>query len=51
MLLAHIMGVPVEEVLTPLASGAGAGVTLWLSAVLMGFVTKRRRHSTHEPLE
>jgi hypothetical protein len=30
MVLAHIMGVPVEEMLTPLATGAGTGVILWL---------------------
>lgn len=46
MLLAHIMDMPIEEVLTPLASGAGAGVTIWLSALLSGMVRKRRRHGT-----
>jgi hypothetical protein len=33
-LLAHIMGMPVEEVLVPLAGGAGAGTVIWLSALL-----------------
>ena len=43
MILAHIMAVPVEEMLMPLASGAGAGAILWLSALLSGFVVKGRR--------
>jgi len=34
ILLAHIMALPVEEVLLPLASGAGAGTVLWLAALL-----------------
>lgn len=43
IVLAHIMALPVEEVLTPLASGAGAGVTLWLSALLSGVMWKIAR--------
>ncbi|HKE35995.1 MAG TPA: hypothetical protein VKB39_01095 [Candidatus Baltobacteraceae bacterium] len=32
ILLAHIMMIPVEEMLVPLAaSGAGAGMLLWLT--------------------
>lgn len=34
MILAHIMGLPVEEVLLPLASGAGAGTLIWFAALL-----------------
>jgi hypothetical protein len=34
ILLAHIMALPVEEVLIPLASGAGAGSVIWLAAFL-----------------
>lgn len=34
ILLAHIMGLPVEEALAPLASGAGTGTAIWLAAVL-----------------
>jgi hypothetical protein len=34
IVLAHIMGMPVEEVLVPLASGAGSGMALWLAALL-----------------
>jgi xanthine/uracil/vitamin C permease (AzgA family) len=34
IVLAHIMGMPVEEVLLPLASGAGTGTMLWLAALL-----------------
>ena len=30
ILLAHIFMLPVEEVLLPLAGGAGAGTVLWL---------------------
>jgi hypothetical protein len=37
ILLAHIMMIPVEELL-PLASGAGAGMVLWLQ-----WTTKRAR--------
>jgi hypothetical protein len=52
VLLAHIMGVPVEETLVPLASGAGAGTVLWLTALIA-----RRIHAigagggSVEPLE
>ncbi len=34
IVLAHIMGMPVEEVLVPLASGAGAGSVLWFASLL-----------------
>jgi hypothetical protein len=34
ILLAHIMAMPVEELLVPLASGAGAGTVIWLAALL-----------------
>lgn len=36
IVLAHIMGMPVEELLVPLASGTGAGTVIWLAAVLRG---------------
>ncbi len=34
ILLAHIMGLPVEEALGPLASGVGTGTVIWLAAIL-----------------
>lgn len=34
IVLAHIMGMPVEELLVPLATWAGAGTALWLAALL-----------------
>jgi hypothetical protein len=34
IVLAHILAMPVEEVLAPLASGAGAGTLIWLAALL-----------------
>jgi hypothetical protein len=34
MLLAHIVGMPVEEVFIPLASGVGTGTLIWLAAIL-----------------
>jgi|HubBroStandDraft_6_1064221.scaffolds.fasta_scaffold459414_2 hypothetical protein len=34
ILLAHILAMPVEELLVPLASGAGAGTVIWLAALL-----------------
>jgi hypothetical protein len=34
IVLAHIMAMPVEEVLVPLTSWAGAGTGLWLAALL-----------------
>jgi hypothetical protein len=34
IVLAHIMGMPVEELLVPLASGAGSGMVIWLAALL-----------------
>jgi len=30
VVLAHVMMIPVEEMLVPLASGAGAGMVIWL---------------------
>jgi hypothetical protein len=39
--LAHIMGIPVEEFLVPLA-GVGTGAVLWLAALLSPVVRKRR---------
>jgi hypothetical protein len=43
ILLAHIFMVPVEEVLIPLASGAGAGTALWLAVFLSPLRTKLRQ--------
>ncbi|HEY7981965.1 MAG TPA: hypothetical protein VID19_10820 [Candidatus Eremiobacteraceae bacterium] len=37
IVLAHIMAMPVEEVLVPLASGAGAGTVIWIAALLRRF--------------
>jgi hypothetical protein len=34
ILLAHILGLPVEEALAPLASGAGTGAVIWLATTL-----------------
>jgi hypothetical protein len=34
IVLAHIMAMPVEEVLLPLASGAAAGTAVWFAALL-----------------
>jgi hypothetical protein len=34
IVLAHIMGMPAEELLAPLASGAGAGTVLWPAALV-----------------
>jgi len=34
ILLAHILGLPLEEALVPLASGAGTGTAIWLAAIL-----------------
>jgi hypothetical protein len=34
ILLAHIMGLPVEETLLPLVSGAGTGTAIWVAATL-----------------
>jgi hypothetical protein len=41
IVLAHIMAMPVEEVLVPLASGAGAGTVIWLAALLRRAGAKR----------
>lgn len=43
ILLAHIFMVPVEEVLVPLVSGAGAGTALWLVALLSPLRAKLRQ--------
>lgn len=42
ILLAHIWMLPVEEVLVPLAGGAGAGTALWLAQVLPVLLRKQR---------
>ncbi len=42
ILLAHIMGLPVEEALVPLASGLGTGTVMWLAASL-AILTKALR--------
>ena len=42
MLLAHIFMVPVEEVVLPLAGGAGAGTLLLVAALLAPLRGKRR---------
>jgi hypothetical protein len=34
IVLAHIMAMPVEELLVPVASGVGAGTVIWLAALL-----------------
>jgi hypothetical protein len=34
IILAHIMGMPVEELLVPLASGAATGAVMWLAALV-----------------
>jgi hypothetical protein len=41
IVLAHIMGIPVEEGLVPLASGAGSGIVIWFAA-LLALVRKQR---------
>lgn len=43
ILLAHVMMIPVEEVLVPLAGSAGAGMAIWLAAVLPSVLRERRR--------
>ena len=43
ILLAHILMLPVEEVLVPLTSGVGAGTALWLAAYLLPLRTKLRQ--------
>lgn len=40
ILIAHIAGMPVEELLVPLASGAGAGVLLLARAWMMSRVRR-----------
>lgn len=42
MMLAHIWMLPVEEVLVPLAGGAGAGTAIWLAQVLPALLRKHR---------
>ncbi len=34
IVLAHIMALPVEEVVVPIASGAAAGTVIWIAALL-----------------
>lgn len=34
IVLAHILGMPMEELLVPVASGVGAGTVMWLAALL-----------------
>ena len=34
IVLAHIMAMPVEELLVPVAGGVGAGTVMWLAALL-----------------
>jgi|GEM_PF-6629814 len=43
MILAHIMMMPVEEIVVPLLSGVGAGAALWMAAVLASLRTKLRQ--------
>jgi hypothetical protein len=43
MILAHIMMMPVEEVLVPLLSGAGTGAAFWLAAFLAPRRTRLRQ--------
>ena len=43
MILAHIMMIPVEEILAPLLSGVGTAAALWLAAVLAPLRTKLRQ--------
>jgi hypothetical protein len=43
ILLAHILMLPVEEVLVPLASGLGAGMVFWLTALLSPLRLKLRQ--------
>jgi hypothetical protein len=40
ILIAHIAGMPVEELLVPLASGAGAGVLLLARAWMISRVRR-----------
>jgi hypothetical protein len=40
ILIAHIAGIPVEELLVPLASGAGAGALLLARAWMMSRVRR-----------
>jgi hypothetical protein len=40
ILIAHIAGIPVEELLVPLASGAGAGVLVLARAWMMSRVRR-----------
>jgi hypothetical protein len=42
ILLAHVMMIPVEEVLVPLAGSAGAGTAIWLAAFLPTVLRRRR---------
>jgi hypothetical protein len=42
IVLAHIGAMPVEELMVPLASGAGAGTVIWLAALLRRALRWRR---------
>jgi len=42
MLLAHILGVPIEEYALPWVSGAGTGMLLVLAAGIRSIAQKRR---------
>lgn len=43
MLLAHILGIPVEESLIPLASGVTAGTLLVLGGMLRSLLAPHRK--------
>jgi hypothetical protein len=42
IVLAHIMAMPVEEFLIPLAGGAGAGTIVWFAALLKKAIASAR---------
>lgn len=44
IVLAHVMMLPVEEVLLPLAGGAGAGTALFAMGALQWLRYKTKRH-------
>ena len=43
ILLAHVSMMPVEEILVPLVSSAGAGTALWLASLLSPLRNRRLR--------
>jgi hypothetical protein len=45
MILAHILGIPVEETLVPLVSSIGAGTVLWLVGTMEHQWKTRRARS------